>query len=255
MPMLHSGHNEIEGVSVEVVRKRIRRINIRVAADGTVCLSVPKWCYPPRRSRAAEGCGYSGATLRQGEEFLREKWQWVKKARAEVLARPAATRAPVTEAELEALRTLLGELNAMWAARVGEDGVSWKIRRVKSLWGCCHWRDRYITYNAELARAPRDLVEYVVVHEYTHFAVHNHGPKFYALMDERLPDWQTLRKRLNRREWANKPQDAPEPPCVAAEPEAAPTVAPTVHRAPVAPVPQSGAKGRKLTFVQDEFWV
>ena len=41
--MLHSGHNEVEGVPVEVVRKRIRRINIRVAADGTVCLSVPKW--------------------------------------------------------------------------------------------------------------------------------------------------------------------------------------------------------------------
>ena len=168
--MLHSGHNEIEGVPVEVVRKRIRRINIRVAADGTVCLSIPKWCYPPRRSRAAEGCGYSGATLRQGEEFLRSKWRWVKKTRAEVLARPAATRAPVTEAELGSLRTLLGELNATWAARVREDGVSWKIRRVKSLWGCCHWRDRYITYNAELARAPRDLVEYVIAHEYTHFA-------------------------------------------------------------------------------------
>ena len=90
--------------------------------------------------------------------------------RGEVLARPAATRAPVTESELEVLRTLLGELNATWAARVGEEGVSWKIRRVKSLWGCCHWRDRYITYNAELAHAPRDLVEYVVVHEYTHFA-------------------------------------------------------------------------------------
>ena len=167
--MLHSGHNEVEGIPVEVIRKRIRRINLRVAADGTVCLSVPMWW----------------ATLRQGAEFLREKWRWVKKTRAEVLARPAAPpiaapsgqpsaggypRAPVTETELEALRTLLGELSATWAARVGEEGVSWKIRRVKSLWGCCHWRDRYITYNAELARAPRDLVEYVVVHEYTHFA-------------------------------------------------------------------------------------
>ena len=204
--MLHSGHNEIDGVPVEVVRKRIRRINIRVAADGTVCLSVPKWW----------------ATLRQGEDFLREKWRWVQKTRAEVLARPAAIRAPVTEAELEVLRTLLGELNATWAARVGEDGVSWKIRKVKSLWGCCHWRDRYITYNAELARAPRDLVEYVVAHEYTHFAVHNHGPRFYALMDERLPGWQTLRRRLNRREWGETRQNAPQPPCAAPEPVAAP---------------------------------
>ena len=142
--------SEVEGIPVEVVRKLIRRINIRVAADGTVCLSVPNWCYPPSVSEPRSG-GYSGATLRQGEEFLRSKWKWVQKVSGEVLARPAATRALVTESELEALRTLLGELNATWAARVGEDGVSWKIRRVKSLWGCCHWRDRYITYNAEFA--------------------------------------------------------------------------------------------------------
>ena len=62
--MLHHGPHEVDGIPVEVIRKRIRRINIRVAADGAVCLSIPKWCYPPRRSRAAEG---SGATLRQGE--------------------------------------------------------------------------------------------------------------------------------------------------------------------------------------------
>ena len=183
--MLHSGPNEVGGVPVEVVRKRIRRINLRVAADGTVHLSVPKWW----------------ATLREGEAFLHEKWNWVLKVRGKVLSRPAEARAPVTEAELEALRALLDDLNVQWASRVGEKDVTWKIRKVKSLWGCCHWRDRYITYNAELAHAPRDLVEYVVVHEYTHFAVHDHGPRFYALMDERLPGWQTLRRRLNRREW------------------------------------------------------
>ena len=236
--MLHNGPNEVDGIPVEVIRKRIRRYNLRVDSDGTVKLSVPKWW----------------GTLRQAEFFLREKWRWVKKTRAEVLARPAVIRAPVTESELEALRTLLGELNATWAARVREEGVSWKIRRVKSLWGCCHWRDRYITYNAELARAPRDLVEYVVAHEYTHFAVHNHGPKFHARMDERLPGWQTLRKRLNRREWGETRQDAPQPPRVAPEPVAAPSVAPLTPRVPAAPVAQQGAKGRKLTFVQTEFW-
>ena len=221
MPLkLRLGHNEVDGVPVEVVRKRIRRINIHVVADGTVYLSVPKWW----------------ATLRQGEAFLYEKWKWVQKIRAEILARSAATCAPVTETELEALRMLLGELNALWAARVGEKGVSWKIRQVKSLWGCCHWRDRYITYNADLARAPRNLVEYVVVHEYTHFAVHNHGPKFYALMDERLPGWQILRRRLNRREWGDVRQDASRAPCI------------------TPPAGQSGAKDEKLRLIQTEFW-
>ena len=57
---------------------RIRRYNLRVDSDGTVKLSVPKWW----------------GTLRQAEFFLREKWKWVRKVRGEVLARPAATRAP-----------------------------------------------------------------------------------------------------------------------------------------------------------------
>lgn len=182
---LHSGYNEVAGVPVEVVRKRIRRINLRIAPDGKVCLSIPKWW----------------ATLQEGAQFLREKWRWVLKVRAEMLARQAAKQAPVTEDELASLRTLLDELNAVWAVRVGETGVAWKTRKVKSIWGSCHWRRRYITYNVELAHAPRDLVEYVVVHEYTHFAVHDHGPRFYAIMDERLPGWKALRRRLNKREW------------------------------------------------------
>jgi len=73
-------------------------------------------------------------------------------------------------------------------------------------------------------------------------------------MDERLPGWQTLRKRLNRREWGETRKGAPQPPCVAPEPVAAPTVAPPAPRAPATPTAQAGAKGRKPTFVQTEFW-
>jgi len=182
---LHSGHNEIDGVAVEVVRKRIRRINLRIDSDGTVRLSIPTWW----------------STLREGEAFLREKWTWVRKTRAEVLMRPAATQLPVTDREIGTLHRLLDDLSALWAARTGESGVTWKIRRLKSLWGCCNWRKRSLTFNAELARAPRDLVEYVVVHEYAHLKAHDHGSRFHALMDERLPGWKRLRTRLNKREW------------------------------------------------------
>ena len=101
-------------------------------------------------------------------------------------------------------------------------------------------------------------------------------------MDERLPGWQTLRKRLNRREWGGTRQEAHlaqtpasrqtfglediQPPSVAPEPVAAPSVAPPAAfgclratrsgcpRVPAAPVPQPGAKGCKPTFVQTEYW-
>lgn len=192
MTVLRSGANEIDGIAVEVTRKRCRRISLRVTPDGAVHLTVPKWW----------------ATLAEGEAFLRSKWKWVRKARAEVLSRPPVSKRPVTDGERAALRVLLDELTGKWAARVGETGVSWKLRRMKTLWGCCHWRDRYIVFNEELAHAPRELVEYIVVHEYTHFAVHGHGPRFYALMDERLPGWKERRKRLNKRDWI-EPEPAP----------------------------------------------
>ena len=93
--MVHSGENIVDGVPVEVERKRVRRISIRVKSDGRVAVSVPKW----------------GATLDEAEAFLRSKWRWVLKVRAEALARPpSAADTPPTEAELSALSARLGEL-------------------------------------------------------------------------------------------------------------------------------------------------
>lgn len=178
-----------DGIPVEIARKRIRRINLRVGADGVVRLSIPA----------------RGATRVEGLAFLEAKWAWALKARREVLARARDAGAPPAAADLAALEALLRELNAVWAARLGEPDVAWRIRRVKSLWGSCRWRTRTLTYNAELAHAPRELVEYVVVHEFTHFAVPNHGPRFCALMDARLPGWKLLRRRLNRRAWVSAP--------------------------------------------------
>ena len=70
---------------------------------------------------------------------------------------------------------------------------------MKTLWGVCHFSKRQITYARQLALKPRELVEYVVVHELTHLKVHNHGAAFKALMDARLPNWRSLRRRLNAR--------------------------------------------------------
>ncbi len=189
--MIHTGENSIRGLPVDVERRRARRISIRIKPNGCVAVTVPKW----------------GATLAEAEAFLLSKWKWILKVREETLSRPAPDARPIEEGELAALRDILAELNAAWTVRLAEAGVKWKIRRMKSLWGSCHIQRRCITYNAELARVPREMVEYVVVHELTHLKAASHGPKFYRLMDERLPGWQELRRRLNKRQFAS-----PEPP-------------------------------------------
>ncbi|MFP4409408.1 MAG: M48 family metallopeptidase [Spirochaetaceae bacterium] len=52
--------------------------------------------------------------------------------------------------------------------------------------------------NSELLGAPRGCVEYVVAHELCHLREANHGRRFYALMDQLIPHWKELRRRLNR---------------------------------------------------------
>ena len=184
--MFRTGRNYIDGIPVEVERKRIRRINIRIASDGIIHLSVPKWW----------------ATLAEGEAFLRSKWKWAVETRQKVLASPVAPRTPISPEERATLLRMLGSkgepdgLMPIWAARLAEPGVSWRLRTMKSQWGSCQWRKRMITLNTELARQPREVVEYVVVHEFTHLQAHDHGPGFKALMDERLPGWRNLRRRL-----------------------------------------------------------
>lgn len=182
---LKSGINCLDGIPVVVERKRIRRINVHVDPEGRVRLSVPMWW----------------ATIAEGEAFLRANWAWCVRTREKMLARPAVQRHPPTEEQAAALVALLDELHRLWTLRLGEPGVTWKLRRMKTLWGSCNWRVRRITYNTDLAHAPRELVEYVVVHELTHLQAHDHGPRFHALMDARLPGWPTLRGRLNRREF------------------------------------------------------
>ena len=180
---MKTGENIIDGIPVTVTRRRAKRIIVRVKADGTVCLTVPMW----------------RATLAEGEAFLRSRWDWVLRTRERVLAHPAPAPREFTPMEIASLQTLLAELHAKWAARLGEFGVPWKLRRMKTRWGVCNYVKRRVTYAVMLAGQSRECVEYVVVHELTHLKAHGHGPKFKALMDERLPDWRDRRRELKSR--------------------------------------------------------
>ena len=73
-----------------------------------------------------------------------------------------------------------------------------KLRKMRSQWGNCHWRQGYITLNTALARCPETLRDYVALHELVHFVHPDHGPGFYGLMDRLMPDWRQRRKELRR---------------------------------------------------------
>ena len=72
-----------------------------------------------------------------------------------------------------------------------------EIRKMKTRWASCLQKRNKIVFNAALGRVPVRCIEYVVVHELTHFEVSNHSEPFVKLMDGRLTRWRALRKELN----------------------------------------------------------
>lgn len=71
------------------------------------------------------------------------------------------------------------------------------VRRLAKRWGSCT-RGGRITLNLELIKAPRDCIDYVIVHELSHLDEPHHGPRFWRRLDRVMPDWRQRRALLNR---------------------------------------------------------
>ena len=84
-----------------------------------------------------------------------------------------------------------------WREKLGEDYIEWQVKQMKTEWGSCIPSKRLLIFNLELARVPRECIEFVIVHEFCHLKIDNHNKLFETLMNRRLPNWRTLRKNLN----------------------------------------------------------
>lgn len=76
-----------------------------------------------------------------------------------------------------------------------------RIREMKSRWGSCQPKRGTITLNIRLIEAPRNCIEYVVLHEFCHFIHPNHSKKFYAFMQMLMPDWKERKRILESQEY------------------------------------------------------
>lgn len=97
----------------------------------------------------------------------------------------------------EQIRHQLPALIAKWEQRLDVSVPKWTIRRMKTKWGSCNRESRHLWFNVELAKKHPDCLEYIVIHEMTHYFERNHGERFTKLMDGHLPDWRSRRDQLN----------------------------------------------------------
>jgi predicted metal-dependent hydrolase len=95
------------------------------------------------------------------------------------------------------LHDVVPELISRWEPKLGVDVAGYFLQRMKTKWGGCNHRARNIRLNTELVKKPKDLLEYVVVHEMLHLVEPTHSERFLALLDQHYPAWREARAELN----------------------------------------------------------
>jgi hypothetical protein len=95
------------------------------------------------------------------------------------------------------LHDLVPTLIRKWEPRLKVRVAGYFLQRMKTKWGSCNHTTRHIRLNTELVKKPKDLLEYVIVHEMAHLIEPTHSDRFIAILEAQYPTWRDARAELN----------------------------------------------------------
>ncbi|MDO4798591.1 MAG: SprT family zinc-dependent metalloprotease [Coriobacteriales bacterium] len=221
---------EVDGLTIEVTRKRVKNVNFRVGADGVARMSVPPHLSNERvrelaQSRVDWFANHLGRVQAQPRRRPRDwetgesVWVWGEERHLVVERAQDGFGCSLGEGELRLrvpegstregrallaerwyacqLKERLRELLPVCEERVGCKATSITLRRMKTRWGSCTTRTGTIRINTALAECPPACLEMVVTHELCHLVEPSHNRRFHALMDLHFPGWRASQKWLD----------------------------------------------------------
>lgn len=115
--------------------------------------------------------------------------------------RPGSEQAKRAEIIHDWHKSLLHEvvppLIRKWEPKLKVEVAGYFLQRMKTKWGSCNHMAGHIRLNTELVKKPKDLLEYVIVHEMVHLLEPTHSDRFIAILGEHYPTWREARAELN----------------------------------------------------------
>jgi hypothetical protein len=174
---------------------RARRYVIRVNADGTVRVTIPRW-----------------GSKREAAAFVERSRAWIEKQRRRADEERAQPKPPAIPPEIERdlrrrakveLPPRLFEL----AARHGLTVTRVSIRNQRWRWGSCS-RAGHICLNWRLMAMPDWVRDYVIVHELMHLKRMDHSPRFWTLVAKAYPRYEEARRWLRQHPRGEAPEHA-----------------------------------------------
>lgn len=167
-----------------IVKSRRQTMSIEVTKSLEVVVRAPLWVSDSRI-----------------HSFARAHEAWAQQARQRVLQRLAEMPPEPTPAQAERLRrtaeTILPQRTAFFGEKMGLRPAGVRITGARTRFGSCSAKNR-LCFSYRLMGYPPEAIDYVVVHELAHLLHKNHGPRFYALVAEILPDYARRQALLRK---------------------------------------------------------
>ena len=121
--------------------------------------------------------------------------------RMTLTVRPGATQERRAQVIHEWHKSLLHEvippIIRQWEKKLNVNITGYFLQRMKTKWGSCNYKAGHIRVNTELVKKPKDLLEYVIVHEMAHLIEPTHSDRFISILEKNYPTWREARAELN----------------------------------------------------------
>ena len=166
----------------ELIRSRRRTLALEITEDCRILVRAPRSL---SRSRI--------------DMYVERHAAWIKQ-HMEIQRRRAAVRPPPpTEADITALKAraleVLPPKIAWWSQKMGVKPTGFRVTTARKRYGSCSAKNS-LCFSCFLMSYPEAAIDLVVVHELCHIREKNHGPAFYALLSQYLPDYKERKKLL-----------------------------------------------------------
>lgn len=170
------------------VKRSVKAVHMRITitSDAEVVVTIPE-----------------RMNLERAERFIKAKSEWIEEKVALMKKRtekqsgfmmPKGTKKELEDQRGRALALIeerLAYFNTVY-------GFTWKkitIKNLKSRWGSCS-KAGNLNFSYKIVYLPKELADYLVVHELCHLGQFNHSKNFWKLVEKTIPEYEALRKQL-----------------------------------------------------------
>ena len=155
---------------------KAQRINISIREASNVRVAVPL-----------------NISFKSAEQFVCSKTKWIKNN----LIKISNNKIKLEEVDKNFARKILKQRLDQLCEKYNFKYNRLFIRNQKTRWGSCSAKNN-ISLNAKLTSLPKELMDYIILHELVHTRVKNHSKDFWNTLDKYVKNSKKIDKELKK---------------------------------------------------------